>query len=227
MDIIVAPEGKFAKICKLMDFVLIGLLVLTFILTLVPAFTYNVTYGEITYSDNKPKTIEATYVDSDVVNSKGEAITLDLPYKSSKASQYESGSGVEKFSLLGYAGFTTDYEVINEQLMSYLKSMDTKVISFRQIGIILFIDIFLMIAIWTLLAKKGLARPIFCLIWGIVSLAGFYTNHLLQLINTSVKPIMIAVLFVATAISLIASLLYFIDLKAKYTYLRTMSAAYK
>jgi hypothetical protein len=189
------PQGKYTKICKLLDIVMAVVLVVFFICSLLPY----------------------------CVRSAGETMTIGPV--SIEIDEDDS------WSLLQYCGFPEDHEMVEEfQKAGYKLDdpvFDTKTVSVKQVGMILALDIFGIILAVLLLLKKGLGRPLFCTIWGIVGLLGFNMNYLLRMGNTAVRPIMIALVVVVLVVGLVDTVLTGSDARAKTKYLQSISAAYK
>lgn len=137
----------------------------------------------------------------------------------------------DSWSLLGYCGFPEDHEMVEDfQKEGYNLDdpvFSTKTVSIKQVGMILALDVFGIILAVLLLLKKGVGRPLFCTIWGIVGILGFNLNYLLRMGNTAVRPVMFALVIVVTVVGLVDTVLAWIDYRAKMKYLQSISAAYK
>lgn len=137
----------------------------------------------------------------------------------------------DSWSLLGYCGFPEDHEMVEDfQKEGYNLDdpvFSTKTVSIKQVGMILFLDIFAIIMGVLLVVKKGLGRPLFCTIWGIIGILGFSMNYLLRMGNTAVRPVMFAIVIVITVVGLVDTVFYAIDSRAKMKYLQSISEAYK
>ena len=188
MNVIVAPEGKFAGICKIIDLVLVVIMVAVFAFSL------------FTYFD---------FTEGEVINPEGTEFVIET---------------TDSFSLLGYCGFPEDHEVVNDY---YKEVYGEKTISVKQVGPILALDIFAIIAVLFMFLKKGIGRDILVVGWGLLGTLSFTMNHFMLMGNTWVRPASTAACIAALVIALVGSVLYGIDTKAKYAYLRSMSAAYR
>lgn len=189
------PKGKYVKICKIMDWVMVVMFVIFFVCSLLPY----------------------------CVRSAGEVMTIGPV-----SIEIEED---DSWSLLGYCGFPEDHEMVEDfQQAGYNLDdpvFDTKTVSVKQVGMILALDIFGIILAVLLLVKKGLGRPLFCTIWGIVGILGFSFNYLLRMGNTAVRPVMFALVILVAVVGLVDTVLYAIDARARTKYLQSISAAYK
>lgn len=208
----VAPEGKHLKICKILDFILAAFIVVYFVFNLVPYYDYEAGhqfvidngFKFVSSKDANGKEVETkVYLDETVTVTAGEA---------------------DSFSLLGYCGFPEEHPIIKS---IYNNAYGYKIVSIRQLGMVLGMIVAGLLGIFFLLAKKGVVRPAYCLIWSVVGILGFTMNNLLLLGTTYVKYALLAVCIVTAVVSLIDFILYAIDTKAKGDYLKSKSAAYK
>lgn len=188
MNVIVAPEGKFAGICKIIDLVLVVLMVAVFAFSL------------FTYFD---------FTEGEVINPEGTEFVIE---------------NTDSFSLMAYVGFPENHEVVNDY---YKEVYGEKTISVKQVGPILLLDIFAIIGVLFMFLKKGLGRDLLVVGWGLLGVLSFTMNHFMIMGNTWVKSACIAACAAALVLGLIGCVLYAIDTRAKYAYLRSMSAAYK
>lgn len=193
-DLNALPAGKYSKICKIMDWIIVVLFVVFFVCSLL-------TYCKV---------------------SAGE--TLSIGPISIEIEEDDS------WSLLAYCGFPEEHEMV-EQFQTAGYNLDdpvfsTKTISIKQVGMILFLDVFALIFGVLLVIKKGMGRPLFCTIWGIIGILGFSLNYLLRMGNTAVRPVMFAIVIIVTVVALVDTVLAAIDYKVKLDYLRSISEAY-
>jgi hypothetical protein len=102
----------------------------------------------------------------------------------------------------------------------------TKTISIKQVGGILFLDVFAIIGILLLLLKKGTGRAVLCFLWGVIGVLAFQFNYLLNMGTTWVRPVMLAITVIVLVVGLVDSIFYIIDGRSRAAYLRSVSAAY-
>jgi hypothetical protein len=102
----------------------------------------------------------------------------------------------------------------------------TKTISIKQVGAILFLDIFAIIGILLLLLKKGTGRAVFTVVWGVIGVLAFNFNYLLNMSSNWVRPVMLAITVIVLVVALVDSVFYIIDGRSRAAYLRSVSAAY-
>jgi hypothetical protein len=121
---------------------------------------------------------------------------------------------------------TNDDGEKNAYVALAVPGITTKTVSIKQVGAILFLDIFAIIGIVILLLKKGLARAVYSVIWGIIGVLAFMFNYLMNMSTTAVRPVMLAVTVVILVLALIDTVFYAIDSRSRAAYLKSVSAAY-
>lgn len=149
------------------------------------------------------------FTEGQVINPEGTEFTIE---------------NTDSFSLLAYCGFPENHDVVNDY---YKEVYGEKTVSIKQVGMILFLDVFAILGVLFMFLKKGMARDLFVCLWGIIGALGFTMNHFMLMGNTWVKPASLGLCVAAAVIGLVGTVLYAIDTKNKYAYLRSVSAAYK
>ena len=228
-------KEKHEGLCKIIDLVLIVLLAVFFILSLFPY--YSVAEGEMIVS--KGFEVEAEEDDSwSLLGYCGfpynhlsvETWQEDLYKENKKTIKENEDNGYdtlikETAGKLGMLMTNEDGEKNPYEPLA-VPGITTKTVSIKQVGAILFLDVFAIIGIIILLLKKGIVRAIFSLIWGVIGVLAYNLNYLLNMGNTWVRPVMLAITFIVLAVALVDTVLYFIDGRSRAKYLRSVSAAY-
>jgi hypothetical protein len=228
-------KEKHEGICKIFDLVLVVLLAVFFILSLCPY--YSVSKGDMIVSRGFE-----TKADSD--DSWSLLSYCGLPYNHESVATWQEDMYKENKSTIkenennGYDGFfstlagkigitlTNDDGEKNPYQALAVPGITTKTVSIKQVGGILFLDIFAIIGIVILLLKKGLARAVYSVIWGIIGVLAFMFNYLMNMSTTAVRPVMLAVTVAILVLALIDTVFYAIDSRSRAAYLKSVSAAY-
>lgn len=230
------PKQKHEGICKIIDYVLVVLLAVFFILSLCPY--YSVSKGDVItvrgYGDTK----------ADEDDSWSLLSYCGLPYNHASVSDWQADQYKENKKIIkeneenGYDGFwselggklgitqTNDKGEKNPYQKLEVPGITTKTVSIKQVGAILFLDVFALIGIAILLLKKGTARAIYTVIWAIIGVLAFKFNYLMNMSTTPVRTLMLAVTIIVLVIALVDSVFYIIDGKSRAAYLKSISAAY-
>ncbi len=230
------PKQKHEGLCKMIDYVLVALLAVFFILSLCPY--YSVSEGDVItvlgYGDTKA----------------GEADSWSLlsycgfPYNHASVGDWQEDQYKENKKIIkeneenGYDGFwselggklgitkTNDKGEKNPYQKLAVPGITTKTVSIKQVGAILFLDVFALIGIAILLLKKGTARAIYTVIWAIIGVLAFKFNYLMNMSTTPVRTLMLAVTIIVLVVALVDAVFYIIDGKSRSAYLKSISAAY-
>lgn len=230
------PKQKHEGICKIIDYVLVVLLAVFFILSLCPY--YSVSKGDVItvrgYGDTK----------ADEDDSWSLLSYCGLPYNHASVSDWQADQYKENKKIIkeneenGYDGFwselggklgitqTNDKGEKNPYQKLAVPGITTKTVSIKQVGAILFLDVFALIGIAILLLKKGTARAIYTVIWAIIGVLAFKFNYLMNMSTTPVRTLMLAVTIIVLVIALVDSVFYIVDGKSRAAYLKSISAAY-
>ena len=230
------PKQKHEGICKIIDYVLVVLLAVFFILSLCPY--YSVSKGDVItvrgYGDTK----------ADEDDSWSLLSYCGLPYNHASVGDWQADQYKENKKIIkeneenGYDGFwselggklgitqTNDKGEKNPYQKLAVPGITTKTVSIKQVGAILFLDVFALIGIAILLLKKGTARAIYTVIWAIIGVLAFKFNYLMNMSTTPVRTLMLAVTIIVLVIALVDSVFYIIDGKSRAAYLKSISAAY-
>lgn len=230
------PKQKHEGICKIIDYVLVALLAVFFILSLCPY--YSVSKGDVItvlgYGDTK----------ADEDDSWSLLSFCGLPYNHASVGDWQADQYKENKKIIkeneenGYDGFWS--ELTGKMGMTHtndkgektpyqklaVPGITTKTVSIKQVGAILFLDVFALIGIAILLLKKGTARAIYTVIWAIIGVLAFKFNYLMNMSTTPVRTLMLAVTIIVLVIALVDSVFYIIDGKSRAAYLKSISAAY-
>lgn len=230
------PKQKHEGICKIIDLVLVALLAVFFILSLCPY--YSVSKGDVItvrgYGDTK----------ADEDDSWSLLSFCGFPYHHASVSDWQADQYKENKKIIkeneenGYDGFWS--ELTGKMGMTHtndkgektpyqklaVPGITTKTVSIKQVGAILFLDVFALIGIAILLLKKGTARAIYTVIWAIIGVLAFKFNYLMNMSTTPVRTLMLAVTIIVLVIALVDSVFYIIDGKSRAAYLKSISAAY-
>ena len=172
------PKQKHEDLCKIIDYVLVALLAVFFILSLCPY--YSVSKGDVItvcgYGDTK----------ADEDDSWSLLSYCGFPYHHSSVSDWQADQYKENKKIIkeneenGYDGFwseltgklgmthTNDKGEKNPYQKLTVPGITTKTVSIKQVGGILFLDVFALIGIALLLLKKGTGRAIYTVIWAII-----------------------------------------------------------
>ena len=230
------PKQKHEGICKIIDYVLVALLAVFFILSLCPY--YSVSKGDVItvrgYGDTK----------ADEDDSWSLLSYCGFPYNHASVGDWQADQYKENKKIIkeneenGYDGFwselagkmgmtlTNDKGEKNPYQKLEVPGITTKTVSIKQVGAILFLDVFALIGIAILLLKKGTARAIYTVIWAILGVLAFKFNYLMNMSTTPVRTVMLAVTIIVLVIALVDSVFYIIDGKSRSAYLKSISAAY-
>ena len=230
------PKQKHEGICKIIDYVLVALLAVFFILSLCPY--YSVSKGDVItvlgYGDTK----------ADEDDSWSLLSFCGLPYNHASVGDWQADQYKENKKIIkeneenGYDGFWS--ELTGKMGMTHtndkgektpyqklaVPGITTKTVSIKQVGAILFLDVFALIGIAILLLKKGTARAIYTVIWAIIGVLAFKFNYLMNMSTTPVRTLMLAVTIIVLVIALVDSVFYIIDGKSRAADLKSISAAY-
>jgi len=230
------PKQKHEDLCKIIDYVLVVLLAVFFILSLCPY--YSVSEGEVVSSRGYGEE-EAGEDDSWSLLS-----FCGFPYNHSSVSDWQADMYKENKKTIkeneenGYDGFwselagklgitlTNEDGEKNPYQSLAVPGITTKTVSIKQVGAILFLDVFALIGIAILLLKKGTARAIFTVIWAIISVLAFRFNYLMNMSTTPVRSLMLAVTIIVLVVALVDSVFYIIDGRSRAAFLKSVSAAY-
>ena len=230
------PKQKHEGICKIIDLVLVVLLAVFFILSLCPY--YSVSKGDVItvlgYGDTK----------ADEDDSWSLLSFCGFPYNHASVGDWQADQYKENKKIIkeneenGYDGFwselggkmgitqTNDKGEKNPYQKLEVPGITTKTVSIKQVGAILFLDVFALIGIAILLLKKGTARAIYTVIWAIIGVLAFKFNYLMNMSTTPVRTLMLAVTIIVLVVALVDSVFYIIDGKSRAAYLKSISAAY-
>ena len=230
------PKQKHEGICKIIDYVLVALLAVFFILSLCPY--YSVSKGDVItvrgYGDTK----------ADEDDSWSLLSYCGFPYNHSSVGDWQADQYKENKKIIkeneenGYDGFwselggkmgitqTNDKGEKNPYQKLEVPGITTKTVSIKQVGAILFLDVFALIGIAILLLKKGTARAIYTVIWAIIGVLAFKFNYLMNMSTTPIRTVMLAVTIIVLVVALVDAVFYIIDGKARSAYLKSISAAY-
>lgn len=230
------PKQKHEGICKIIDYVLVVLLAVFFILSLCPY--YSVSKGDVItvrgYGDTK----------ADEDDSWSLLSYCGFPYNHASVGDWQADQYKENKKIIkeneenGYDGFwselagkmgmtlTNDKGERNPYQKLEVPGITTKTVSIKQVGAILFLDVFALIGIAILLLKKGTGRAIYTVIWAILGVLAFKFNYLMNMSTTPVRTVMLAVTIIVLVVALVDSVFYIIDGKTRSAYLKSISAAY-
>ncbi len=243
LDLNNLPKQKHEDICKIIDYVLIALLAVFFILSLFPY--YSVAKGETVSSRGYG---DGTKADVIVTAPKDDSWTLlsycGFPYNHTSVKEWQETMYAENKSIISenddnkYDGvfsqlagslgltLTNDDGEKNPYQDLVVPGITTKTVSIKQVGPILFLDVFALIGIAILLLTKGTARAVYTVAWGVIGILAFQFNYLLNMSTTAIRPAMMAVIIITLVIALVDSVFYIIDGRTRAAYLRSVSAAY-
>ena len=230
------PKQKHEGLCKIIDYVLVALLAVFFILSLCPY--YSVSKGDVItvrgYGDTK----------ADEDDSWSLLSYCGFPYNHASVGDWQADQYKENKKIIkeneenGYDGFwselggklgitkTNDKGEKNPYQKLEVPGITTKTVSIKQVGAILFLDVFALIGIAILLLKKGTARAIYTVIWAIIGVLAFKFNYLMNMSTTPVRTLMLAVTIIVLVVALVDAVFYIIDGKSRSAYLKSISAAY-
>ncbi len=230
LDLNNLPKQKHEDICKIIDLVLVVLYAVFFILSLFPY--YSVAKGEQVTSRGYSVTAEEDdswtllgyvgfpYNHSSVENWQAEMYAIN---KDTISANNDNGY---KNMIKGFFGRIGIKLGENAYVHLEVPGITTKTVSIKQIGGILFLDVFGLIGIAILLMTKGSARAVYGVCWGIIGVLCFQLNYLLSMGNTWVRPVMFVLVIIILIVALVDSVLYIIDGRSRAAYLRSVSAAY-
>lgn len=230
------PKQKHEGLCKIIDYVLVALLAVFFILSLCPY--YSVSKGDVItvrgYGDTK----------ADEDDSWSLLSYCGFPYSHASVGDWQADQYKENKKIIkeneenGYDGFwselggklgitqTNDKGEKNPYQKLAVPGITTKTVSIKQVGAILFLDVFALIGIAILLLKKGTGRAVYTVIWAIIGVLAFKFNYLMNMSTTPVRTLMLAVTIIVLVVALVDSVFYIIDGKSRAAYLKSVSAAY-
>ena len=228
-------KEKHEGLCKIFDLVLIVLLAVFFILSLFPY--YSVAEGEmITTRGFETEAEEADswsllgYCGFPYNHLSVETWQEDMYKENKKTIKENEENGYDgifsetagKFGML----MTNEDGEKNPYQDLAVPGITTKTVSIKQVGAILFLDVFAIVGIIILLLKKGIARALFCAVWGIIGVLAYMFNYLLNMGNTWVRPAMLAITIIVLVLALVDTVFYAIDGRSRAAYLKSVSAAY-
>lgn len=245
-------KEKHEDLCKILDLVLVVVFAVFFILSLFPYYSVaegdlisSRGYGDGTQLNAKGKPIEVEAKEDDSWSLLG---YVGFPYNHSSVEHWQADlykdnkSTIKKNDENGYKGLvwgtlgmlgverTVKDKKGNETKEPYqdlaIPGITTKTVSIKQVGAILFLDVFALVGIALLLLKKGIGRALFGIIWGVIGVLAFQFNYLLNMGTTFVKPLMMVLTIVVLVVSVVDFVFYFIDGRSRAAYLRSISAAY-
>ena len=228
-------KEKHEGLCKILDYVLVVLLAVFFILSLFPYF-----------SVEEDGVVSARGYETEVKDADSWSLLsyCGFPYNHSSVEEWQADMYKENKSTIkenqenGYDGFFSELggklgiQQKNEdgEKNPYQKltvpGITTKTISIKQVGAILFLDVFAIIFILLLLLKKGTGRAVMTTLWGIIGVLAFQFNYLLNMGTNWVRPVMLAITIIVLVVALVDSVFYIIDGRSRAAYLRSVSAAY-
>lgn len=224
-------EGK----CKILDTVLVVLLAVFFILSLFPY--YSIAKGDMVVS----RGFETKAPEDDSWSLLGYA---GFPYNHLSVEEWQADMFKENKKTIkenesnGYEGLiretagklgivlTNEDGEKNPYEPLAVPGITTKTVSIKQVGAILFLDVFALVGIAVLLLKKGVLRAGFCVVWAVIGVLAFMFNYLLNMSSTWVRPAMLAITVVVLVVALVNMVFYIIDGRSRAAYLRSISAAY-
>lgn len=229
-------KEKHEDLCRILNFVLVALFAVFFILSLFPYCT--VAKGDTLVS----KGYESKVKEDDSWSLLG---YVGFPYNHSsvedwQAAQYKVNKDTIKQNeeyqykglikgTLGKLGVQYANKKGDKQPYQELEipGITTKTVSIKQVGGILFLDIFALVNIaWLLLAKGNSFRNVVICFWGIIGVLVFRDNYLINMCTNSMRTIMFAVVIIALVVALVDAVFYIIDGRSRAAYLRSVSAAY-
>ena len=228
-------KEKHEGLCKIIDLVLIVLLAVFFILSLFPY--YSVAEGEMIVSRGFETEAEEAdswsllgYCGFPYNHLSVETWQEDMYKENKKIIKENEDNGYDtmiketagKFGML----MTNEDGEKNPYQELVVPGITTKTVSIKQVGAILFLDIFAIVGIIILLMKKGIGRALFCTVWGVIGVVAFNMNYLLNMATTFVRPAMLVITIIVLVLALVDTVLYFIDGRSRAAYLRSVSAAY-
>ena len=245
-------KEKHEDKCKILDLVLIVLFAVFFILSLFPYYSVaegdmitSRGFGDGTQVNAKGKPIEIEAKEDDSWSLLG---YVGFPYNHTSVEDWQAAlykinkKTIKENDENGYKGIVwgtlgrfgversvTDKKgnVTQEPYQPLLvPGITTKTVSIKQVGAILFLDVFALVGIALLLLKKGIGRPLLGILWGVIGVLAFRFNYLLNMGTTPIKTIMLVVTIIVLAVSLVDFIFYFIDGRSRAAYLRSVSAAY-
>lgn len=228
-------KEKHEGICKILDYILVVVLAVFFILSLFPYFSVEAK-GEVAARGHATEVKEA--------DSWSLLGYCGFPYNHASVEEWQEDMYKENKKIIkaneenGYDGFFKEtlgrfgVQMKNEdgEKNPYEKlpvpGITTKTISIKQVGAILFLDVFAIIGILLLLLKKGTGRAVLSFFWGVIGVLAFQFNYLLNMGTNWVRPAMFAMVVIVLVVALVDSVLYIIDGRSRAAYLRSVSAAY-
>ncbi len=229
------PKQKHEGLCKIIDLVLVVLLAVFFILSLCPYF-----------SVEEDGVVASRGYETEVKDADSWSLLsyCGFPYNHTSVEEWQADMYKENKKIIkenqenGYDGVFTQ---LAGKLGIQMKNEDgeknpyqdlvvpgitTKTISIKQVGAILFLDVFALVGIAILLLKKGTARAVYTVVWGVIGILAFQFNYLLNMGTNVIRPIMMAITVIVLVIALVDSVFYIIDGRSRAAYLKSISAAY-
>lgn len=239
-------KEKFEGLCRIFDIVLVVLFAVFFILSLLPY--YSVQKGEYIVSRGIGEKGSVVSIKAKEADSWTLLSYCAFPYNHSSVEKWQAKMYKENKSAIknnedgGFDGlFGTiagkqgkTHTIVDkkgrEKVYEYqaltVPGITTKTVSVKQVGAILFLDIFALIGIVILLLKKGIVRAVYSVVWGVIGVLAMTKNYLLCFGNTWVRPAMLAIVVIVLAVAVIATVFYAIDARSRANYLKSVSAAY-
>ena len=229
-------KEKFEGICKILDYVLVVLFAVFFILSLFPYFSVDA--GGVVES----KGFETEVKEADSWSLLG---YVGFPYNHESVGEWQEDmykvnkSAVKENEENGYKGFfkgtlgklgvqfANKKGEKNPYVDLEVPGITTKTVSIKQVGSILFLVAFALVNIAWLILKKGTTvKALACTVWGVLGIVAFQQSYLLNMSTNAIRMVMLIVVIAVTAVALVDSVLYIIDGRSRAAYLRSVSAAY-
>lgn len=235
-------KEKHEGLCKILDIILVVLFAAFFILSLCPY--YSVSEGEYIVSKGYGDPESGIKVKAKEDDSWSLLSYCGFAYNHSSVETWMAKMYKENKSTIGdnkdngYSGLirttagklgiqmTNEDGEKNPYVPLAVPGITTKTVSIKQVGSILFLDVFALIGIAILLLKKGTARAIYSVVWAIIGVLCFMNSYLLNMSTTIVRPMMMAIVVAVLVFALVDSVFYIIDGRSRAAYLRSVSAAY-
>lgn len=235
LDLNNLPKQKHEDLCKIIDYVLVALFAVFFILSLFPYYSVEAK-GTV-----ESRGFETTTKEEDSwsllgligfpYNHESVADWQEDMYKENKSTiKKNEGNGFDDIiatttGKLGMSRTNEDGETVEYEPLA-VPGITTKTISIKQIGGALFLIAFALIGIALLLLTKGIGRALYGIVWGIIGVLCFMFNYILNMATTFVRPAMLAIVIIVLVVSVVNFVFYALDNKSRNAYLRSVSAAY-
>ncbi len=242
-------KEKFEGVCKILDYVLVVLFAVFFILSLFPYFSVSKGdpisskgFGNGEQTTESGKAIESKASEDDAWSLLG---YVGFPYNHESVGEWQEDmykvnkKAVKENEENGYKGlikgtlgklgvqFANKKGEKNPMVDLDVPGITTKTVSIKQVGSILFLVVFALVNIaWLILAKGATIKALACTCWGVLGIIAYNSSYLLNMSTNAVRMIMLIVVFAVTAVALVDSVLYIIDGRSRAAYLRSVSAAY-